>query len=75
MKIIQVINVQEPAARKNRFLDIEHVVQRQSSALCTCLPGLNASTGCYSEGAFFGKGKLVDEATREVQGAILSTWH
>ena len=58
MKIIQVINVQEPAARKNRFLDIEHVVQRQSSALCTCLPGLNVSTGCYSEGAFFGKGKL-----------------
>ena len=62
MKIIQVISFnicKNRLQEKIDFFEIEHVVQRESSALCTCLPGLNASTGCYSEGAFFGKGNYL----------------
>ena len=43
---------------RTKYIDITHVVQRQGSELCRCLPGLHAFTGCDTLSAFSGKGKL-----------------
>ena len=39
---------------RTRYIDITHVVQRHSSELCRCLPGLHAFICCDSVGTFSG---------------------
>ena len=43
---------------RTKYVNITHVARRHGSALCRCLPGLHAFTGCDSVSAFSGKGKL-----------------
>ena len=43
---------------RTRYIDITHVVQRYSSEVCGCLPGLHAFTGCDTASAFSRKSKM-----------------